>query len=111
MDRLIIELEQLTERGLAALATMDSEQLTDFMDQRSGIIEALMKVTPTPKEKLAYRDRIQTVISYDAIFLSKLEKLRDEAAQQLSKLEAGKTQRSAYDHAYDTDSYFFDRKK
>lgn len=113
MDKLVSELEQLTQQGLAELVTMDAEHLSTFMEQRSSIMEALLKATKekTTRDKAAYKERIQAIVSLDSIFLRKLEQFRDEASAQLAKLDTGKTQRNAYDSHYDDESYFFDRKK
>ncbi|GFZ97679.1 hypothetical protein GCM10008018_49930 [Paenibacillus marchantiophytorum] len=111
MDRLVTDLEQLTQQGLAELVTMDAERLGAFMEQRSNIMTALLQVTSTSTNKEAYKDRIQAVLSLDPIFLRKLEQFRDEASSQLTKLDTGKIQRNAYDTHYDPESYFFDRKK
>jgi hypothetical protein len=111
MDKLVTELEQLTQQGLAELVTMDAERLGEFMEQRGEIMEALLDMTPSVLQKASFKDRIQAVISLDPIFLRKMEQFRDEASSQLAKLDTGKTQRNAYDNNYDGESLFFDRKK
>lgn len=113
MDKLVTELEQLTQQGLADLAMMDAERLGDFMEQRSKLILGLIQAaeSTTAREKDTYKARIQSVLNLDPIFLKKLEYFRDEASSQLAKLERGKTQRNAYDTHYDGESIFFDRKK
>lgn len=111
MDKLVNELEQITQQGLAELVTMDAERLSEFMEQRGKIMEALLAITPSALQKASFKDRIQAVVSLDPIFLRKLEQFRDEASFQLAKLDTGKTQRNAYDNNYDGESLFFDRKK
>ncbi|TXK80942.1 hypothetical protein [Paenibacillus sp. N3.4] len=111
MDKLVVELERLTQQGLAELVTMDADRLAEFMEQRGRVMHALLQVTPTVHNKEVYKERIQAVVSLDSIFLRKLEQYRDEASSQLTKLDAGKTQRNAYDHHYEPESLFFDRKK
>ncbi|NOV00457.1 hypothetical protein [Paenibacillus planticolens] len=113
MDKLVTELEQLTQQGLAELVTMDAERISEFMEKREDIMQALLNATgtATARDKETYQSRIQAVISLDPIFLKKLQQFRDEASMQLAKLDTGKTQRNAYDNHYDTESFFFDRKK
>lgn len=111
MDKLVTELEQLTQQGLAELVTMDAGRLGEFMEQRGEIMEALLAITPSALQKASFKDRIQAVVSLDPIFLRKMEQFRDEASSQLAKLDTGKTQRNAYDNNYDGESLFFDRKK
>ncbi|MDD9271814.1 hypothetical protein ACFPES_32775 [Paenibacillus sp. GCM10023248] len=113
MDKLVTELERLTQQGLADLVTMDVERITDFMEQRGEIMQKLIEAREkaTAIDKSAYKTRIQSVLSLDAIFIKKLEQFRNEASLQLAKLDAGKTQRNAYDNHYDGESLFFDRKK
>ncbi|NOU90381.1 hypothetical protein GC102_32275 [Paenibacillus sp. LMG 31460] len=111
MDKLVTELEQLTQQGLAELVTMDAERLGEFMEQRGEIMEALLAITPSATQKASFKDRIKAVVSLDPIFLRKMEQFRDEASSQLAKLDTGKTQRNAYDNNYDGESLFFDRKK
>ncbi len=111
MDKLVADLEQLTQQGLAELVTMDAERLGEFMEQRGEIMEALLAIAPSALQKASFKDRIQAVVSLDPIFLRKMEQFRDEASSQLAKLDTGKTQRNAYDNNYDGESLFFDRKK
>lgn len=113
MDKLVTELEQLTQHGLTELVTMNAECISEFMEKRGNIMQKLLNAaeTATARDKEAYQSRIQAVISLDPIFLKKLEQFRDEAGTQLSKLDMGKTQRIAYDNHYDGESFFFDRKK
>ncbi|BFT68684.1 hypothetical protein [Paenibacillus sp. P36] len=113
MDKLVVELEQLTQQGLAELVTMDAEHISEFMEKRANIMQALLRATETvtARDKEAFQSRIQAVISLDPIFLKKLQQFKDEASLQLAKLETGKTQRNAYDNHYDGESFFFDRKK
>lgn len=113
MDKLVVELEQLTQQALAELVTMDADRISEFMEKRGTVMQELLSATVamTARDKEAYQSRIQSVISLDPIFLKKLQQFRDEASLQLAKLDTGKTQRNAYDNHYDGESYFFDRKK
>ncbi|NOU66721.1 hypothetical protein GC096_21990 [Paenibacillus sp. LMG 31461] len=113
MDKLVTELEQQTQQALAELITMDVERLSEYMERRGTIMQALLKVTEvTAKSEMGrYKARIQAVLSLDPIFVKKLRQFRDEASVQLAKIDNGKTQRNAYDNNYDVESYFFDRKK
>ncbi|MNI18169.1 hypothetical protein D3C73_715670 [compost metagenome] len=113
MDNLIVELEQLTHSGLASLALMDDEQFAEFMEQRGRIVAAIGKLAAScsDTDKQAFKQRVQVILSYDDIFMARMNKLKQEAADQLAKLDAGRTQRNAYDNDYDAESFFFDRKK
>jgi len=111
MDNLIQQLEELTKQGLAQLAGMDYEQLGEFMERRSAIIKTITAVPLTAAQQALYRDRVREVLRQDPVFKAKMEALRNEAREHLQKFEAGRTQRHAYDHAYDGESFFFDKRK
>lgn len=113
MDELVTELEQQTQQALAELAMMDVERLAEYMERRGTLMEAFIQATaavPT-RDTVKYKERIQAILSMDPIFHQKLTQFRDEAREQLAKIDNGKTQKNAYDNAYDNESYFFDRKK
>ncbi|MCD1260824.1 flagellar protein FliT [Paenibacillus athensensis] len=111
MDSLIQRLEELTRQGLEQLPNMDYEQLGEFMESRAAIINSIASVSLTTAQQALYRGRIQEVLRQDPIFKAKMEALRSEAREQLQKFETSRTQRNAYDHAYDGESFFFDKKK
>lgn len=111
MDKLISELEGLTRRGLADISSMSVEELSEFMEQRSMLVDTLLREAPTNEQKTAYRTRIQAILSKDPIFINKLNQYKEEASRQVAKVEIGRVQRKAYDQVVDNESYFFDRKK
>jgi hypothetical protein len=111
MDKWIEELEELTQSNLAKLPNMSSGQVSEFMDQRTEMIDALLQLKLGPQEKQVYKKRIDAVLSYDVAFLSKMEFLKEEAREQLNKLDKARTQRKAYDSTYDVESFFIDKKK
>jgi hypothetical protein len=111
MDKLIQQLEKLTKSGLAQLPEMTEEKLTTFMEQRTPIIEALLQRIPSSNEKQLYGNRIQAILSHDDAFIEKMEHFKEEARDQLNRLDAGRTQRNSYDSAYNQESFFFDKKK
>lgn len=113
MDKLITELEELTRQGLLDLSSMDYEQVDEFMDQRNLIVDEMLKMVPSLREKIIYRGRIKAVLSHDQAFIARMTELKDEASLQLTKLDKGRTQRNAYDmdSAYDVGSVLFDKKK
>lgn len=113
MDKLVTELELLTQEAMAIMASIDPDSLSVFMERRGVIMEALIAATEraTPQDKEQYKGRIRAVVSLDPIIRQKLQLFRDQASAQLSKIDQGKTQRNAYDSQFDNESYFFDRKK
>ncbi|CAH1215744.1 hypothetical protein PAECIP111891_04303 [Paenibacillus allorhizoplanae] len=113
MGELVAELEKRTQQALAELTTMDIDQLSEYMEQRGLLMQALINATENASDgdKEKFKDRIESIVSLDPIFLQKLTKFRDQARSQLTKIDNGKTQKNAYDNQYDGDSYFFDKKK
>ncbi|MDQ0902938.1 hypothetical protein [Paenibacillus sp. V4I7] len=113
MDELVTELEQRTQQALAELAMMDAERLAEYMEQRGTLMQAIIDATlAVPAQNtMTYKERIQAILGADPIFVQKLTQFRDEAREQLAKIDNGKTQKNAYDNAFDNESYFFDRKK
>jgi hypothetical protein len=111
MDKLIEELENLTLTGLAELPSMLNEQLTEFMEQRTKIIDILLQHTPSQNEKLLYIERLEAILSHDTSFIAKMNFFKEEAQDQLNKIEASRKQRKIYDSGYIGESYFIDKKK
>ncbi|SEC34553.1 hypothetical protein [Paenibacillus sp. GP183] len=111
MDKLIEELENLTLLGLAELPGMLEEQLTKFMEQRTKIIDILLQHTPSQNEKMQYIERLEAILSHDTAFIAKMNFFKEEAQDQLNKIEASRKQRNVYDSGYNGESFFFDKKK
>ncbi|RTE07943.1 hypothetical protein [Paenibacillus whitsoniae] len=113
MEKLVTELEQITQQAMAELSMMDAERMSVYMEQRGQLMEAILANVDkaSAAEKNVYKARLQAIISLDPIIRKKLEQFRQQASDQLVKLDQGKTQRNAYDQAYDQASLFFDRKK
>lgn len=113
MDKLIIELEELTQRGLLELDSMEYEQVIVFMEQRTLIVDELQGQIPSIRDRILYRGRIQAILSHDQAFLLRMNELKQEATLQLTKLDKSRIQRNAYDmdSAYDVVSVLFDKKK
>ncbi|NDI36511.1 flagellar protein FliT [Chengkuizengella sediminis] len=111
MDKLIPQLEELTKQTFEQLNSMSYEQLEQFVQNREKIINQIKNIKITDEHKQKYQQMIQNITKYDKQILEKMKKLKNEASQELHKIQSGKKQKTAYQNAYTADSVFFDRKK
>ncbi|MFS1514790.1 flagellar protein FliT [Chengkuizengella sp. SCS-71B] len=111
MDSLISQLESLTKQTYDQLSSMNYEQLAQFVQKREEIINQIKNIKITDEHIQKYQKLIQNITQYDQQILEKMKRLKDEASQELHKIQSGKKQKTAYQNTYTADSVFFDRKK
>lgn len=111
MDKLLQQLRQLTEVMISTLEEAAYEDLTEFIQKREQLVNLILKVPLTSQEKQKYRAEIQSILEADSLIQSKMRSLKDEAARELNKVDAGRKQKNAYSQEYSPiEGAFFDRK-
>jgi hypothetical protein len=112
MDELFKQLEKLSIDMVHNLGTVTFEDVSHFMEKRELIFSKLSKYEPSPEDKLANKDIVNRILSFEPIIVTKMEELKRSAAKELIKVSSGRIQRNAYDAERQmTDGIFFDQKK
>lgn len=111
MDKLINELNELTQRILARLSNANFEDIDDFVEERQVLVDKLEELVEISSVSLEQKREIQIILSYDAEILARMDALKQEAQNFLHKRGQAKIQRNAYEAAYTPDSILMDRKK
>jgi hypothetical protein len=111
MDNLISQLEQLTNEIVDNLDQISFEELEQFVEQREAIIAEMQQQPASDFSEPHYRTRIAALGQYDAIMLSVMERLKEEAQQGIAKIKNAQVRKDMYEAVYTPDSIFFDRRK
>lgn len=111
MDEWLKQLEQLTFQCVRSMANIQIEDMEHFIEQRGQMILKLQKFELNEAEKAKHKQAIDRILQYDPMIVAKMNELKAEAAAGLNKVTAARRQKSAYEAAYISDSYYFDKKK
>jgi hypothetical protein len=123
MDEVVGKLEALTNDFVKTLDTTDVDAIVKFVEDRQKLIDefsklreqaALFETEESDRKKLETTkivERIQYVLSYDALINDKMQHLMDASMQQLNKINQTRKREQAYNPAYSADSIYFDKKK
>ncbi|MCR8645033.1 flagellar protein FliT [Paenibacillus sp. N1-5-1-14] len=109
MDSWITQLEELTEDMLTRLQFADSDDLEEFIESRDHIVVQLNGYDQDPTSQQC--ERVLKVQSYDVLIATRMEQLRLEASQGISKMDTARMQRNMYESSFDQESVFFDKRK
>ncbi|OAB37684.1 hypothetical protein PMSD_08995 [Paenibacillus macquariensis subsp. defensor] len=111
MDKLIYELEEMSQALIPRLDRVSFEELSGFADQRQHLIDSIAKGLKEQALNVEQKERLKNVMQSDAIIRGRMEALRDEASDWLLQRGQAKVQRNAYESVYSADSILMDRKK
>ncbi|MEK8131752.1 hypothetical protein WMW72_27975 [Paenibacillus filicis] len=111
MDKIIEQLESMTENILEVLTETETEDLEEFVLQRDELINQMMDMPRTPEDKALFGNRIEALLQADPFIVERMRQLQQEAQDGLKKINLVKMQRGAYESVYSPDSIYFDRKK
>jgi hypothetical protein len=111
MDELVSQLAEVTNRLVERIEQVTEEEILIFLDERDSVIDRMKLDQISENDRNRYRPRVMDILQHDQRILSRLNLLRNEAMEGISKLEAGKRQKTGYDTTYSHDSIYFDRKK
>lgn len=110
MDKLISDLEELTQGILPRLQYASYEEMSNFVEERQPIIDQLKESIDTQTLSSSLRERLNAVLQLDTVLLGRMQALKEEAANWLLQRGQAKAQRSVYETSYAADSILMDRR-
>lgn len=111
MDECIGELEALTQHMVLRINQATSEELTEFVEHRHGLIDNILHVVEVTPLTIEQQHRLKAVLEQDSLILGRMNMLKDEAGLWLKNHGQAKIQRSAYEAGYTPDSLLMDKRK
>ncbi|GGF91369.1 flagellar protein FliT [Paenibacillus abyssi] len=116
MDKLIASLIAMTREAANHANELDDAQLAQFVEEREQLVKQLKQLTvhlpEDAPERLRYREDMKQLGEWDAIIAGRMLALKDEAVDQMGKINVVRKQKNAYDSGYAAaDSYYFDQRK
>lgn len=113
MDRTecIAQLQALTSNILTNLYELDFEQLEAFVESRQRIVDLLIEHLSFQQATAEEKVLIENMLNHDGEIMLRMNVLRLEAQDWLSKRGQAKTQRDAYEAGYSPDSILMDKRK
>ncbi|WP_020619544.1 flagellar protein FliT [Paenibacillus daejeonensis] len=113
MEATILLLTQLSSNLVSRLASVELEEMAEYMRERDAIFIQLQQMRPTPSEAAELRPAVDRILAMDALIVARMNLLRGEAKAEMDKLANGRTAKTTYEDAYamDQESYFFDTKR
>lgn len=101
-------LYELTMRLTECISEATVDELLDLVELRDDVIES-MKLKGDLAD--AEKSLLAQISANDAIIVSRMTALKEEAVQQLDKIAKIRIQKQTYEKVYAGDSYFFDQKE
>ncbi len=111
MHKIIAELEQLTNHLVEHIDDASDVELIRFVDRRGTLIKRILELAGESKIEGSNRNQLENIFKYDSLIKSKMNAIKQSAANELNKVSMGRTQKSGYDVMYQTDGVFFDKRK
>ncbi|MFC3747570.1 hypothetical protein [Paenibacillus sp. GCM10012306] len=111
MDKLIVDLNSLTQDIMNRLYDLAYEEIEEFVEERQKLVDSLVFEVERGKPTSAQKLEITRILEHDPEIMARMNALRLEAQDWLYKRNQAKAQRSAYEAAYTPDSFLMDRKK
>lgn len=113
MDRAecITQLQALTSNILTDLYDLEFEQLEAFVESRQRIVDELLEHLSFQQATKEEKTIIENMLAHDDEIIARMNALRLEAQDWLSKRGQAKTQRDAYEAGYSPDSILMDKRK
>lgn len=108
MQRLIQQSSKLNER----IYICELEDIEVYMQERDVIFAELQQLNPSPDQVAALRPLVLRIAELDTVITGRMTELRNEASQEIDKINRGKRSKSMYESgSYGADSLFFDTKR
>jgi predicted AAA+ superfamily ATPase len=111
MDKLIPELQGLTNNILERLYEADFEELEAFVEERQRLVDDMIRQISFQSANDSQKLEITRILEQDSEIMARMNALRLEAQDWLQKRNQAKAQRNAYEAGYTPDSFLMDRKK
>ncbi|QSF44732.1 flagellar protein FliT [Paenibacillus tianjinensis] len=111
MDKLLEELEELTQTMVSRLMDAPYEELENFVNERQNLVDAIGKEVENCQMTSEQKEVLGRIMEHDSAIVARMNAHRLEARELLQKRNQAKAQRSAYEASYAPDSILMDRKK
>ncbi len=105
------ELERLSRDFAGRLEHAGAEDIAQFLDLREQTIERIKQIDGEAPRSPGQWETIQRIASYDEAILNRMNQLKSEAEQGLSRVSKTRVQSKAYHMPYTPDGVYFDKKK
>jgi hypothetical protein len=105
----INELVEITDKLINSIEQASYEELALFSEERERLIILIADYQTALTEQ--HKQQLRRLNEYDGVILSRMNALKFEASDWLTKQGIIKEQKSAYVARYSAESMFFDRKK
>lgn len=109
LSALLEEWRLLVNKTLETITQLNEDELVKFVDQKAEIINQMMPYRDYVIE--ADKQLIIAIIKQEQAILGRMEAIKEEAAEWLSKRGIIRSQSQAYNNSYSLDSLFIDRRK
>ncbi|WP_054942256.1 flagellar protein FliT [Paenibacillus ihuae] len=110
-DKLISELQLLTQNMMERLYQAEFEEFESFVEERQKLIDNIIRQFSSIPASGPQKIEIERILHRDLEITARMNELRQEARDWLQKRNQAKAQRNAYEAAYTPDSILMDRKK
>jgi hypothetical protein len=104
LELLLVKTEEAVRAGFD-----DNDALLDeILDLRTDVIDELIGLTEVSSE---HKRLIRSISDLDQVLIAHMESAKNQITASLNKLAQSKLHKQSYEQAYDTGSYFIDKKK
>ncbi|MFC4102029.1 hypothetical protein [Paenibacillus xanthanilyticus] len=110
MEQPIVRLKRLSAELVSRLGECELEDFDQYMTEREEIFENLMQGQLKPEE----HEDAKRILELDKQIIIRMLQLKNEAAEELEKVQQGQRSRNLYDSSYGAhqdESLFFDRRR
>lgn len=111
MDNPIVTLKCATDKIMKGLNELSYEELEQFIEDREKLINMLPDFLKTHSITVEDKNDLEYILSYDSALQDRMNHLKTEAANWLAQRSIAKSQRSAYDSKYSSDSVLMDKRE
>lgn len=112
MEALLKQLTQLSSNLIERLDSCELEDIEIYMQERDVIFADLQRIAQPHEQVTAFRPHILRIAELDTVITGRMTELRDEANDEINKINRGKRSKSIYEStSYGDDSLFFDTKR
>ncbi|WP_141506454.1 hypothetical protein [Paenibacillus luteus] len=112
METLLNKLNQLSYNLIERLGNCEMEELVLYMEERDELFAKLQQTTPDRTQVSAFRPLVELILKQDVVIMGRMMELRNNANQEIEKINIGKRSKSMYDTgSYGDESMFFDTKR
>lgn len=108
MSMTVQELYTFALRLADNLEETDREQFERLIQLRENV---LMELSNNKDVSEADKAKLRDIGTFDSLFTERMLQIKNEASDQLQKIQNFRFQKKMYEQAYSAGSYFIDKKK